>query len=163
MRRLLKDIVTPIEETQMDLVIPEDMEMSVQSLSSIRKEGGDHQGEENKDHEEKIDIMDELGQFLMTMPPNWEKAEKHAEANLVLKADQTTLNFGDKNSYCICCHQPFPANEDYFSLCCSNSELAIIGSGYPLLFELMKHIAILMFVLTILYFLPVAFMIYTVF
>lgn len=105
-------------------------------------------------------MMDDLGKFLMKMPPDWEAAEKHAEANLVLKADQTILNFADKSTYCICCHMPFPDNEDYFSLCCSNSELAIIGSGYPLLFELMKQISILMFVLTIIYFLPVAVMIY---
>lgn len=126
------------------------------------KEGGDNDGAENKDHEEKIDIKDEVGEFLMTIPPNWEKAENHAKANLTLKADETVLELDKKDTYCMCCHMPYPKDSDYYELCCPNEELGIIGAGYPLLFEFMKYIAILMFILTIIYFLPYAAMIYNI-
>jgi hypothetical protein len=57
---------------------------------------------------------------------------------------------------------PFPkeGGEELFSICCSNSELGSMGAGYPLFFELIKHIGILMLILTIIFFLPSSFMMY---
>lgn len=57
---------------------------------------------------------------------------------------------------------PYPEDHDFFELCCSNQELGSIGAGYPLLFEFMKAIGFQMLILTIIYFLPVAYMIYQI-
>ena len=95
-----------------------------------------------------------------TIPPNWEKAELHATANLVLDGLKLTLNVLDKDSYCLCCHMPYPSDEHYFPICVDNLELGAMGSGYPLIFEFMKMVGYMLAVLTVIYSLPYAIMIY---
>lgn len=121
------------------------------SCSSVDAEGGG--GEEH---------MDSVSKFLNQIPPNWEMAEKHGTANLAaINGQRTTLNLGDKDSYCPCCNMPYPTEDDHwYSLCCDNMELGSMGSGYPLFFEFQKLVGYLMGILTLIYFAPIAYMIY---
>ena len=111
------------------------------------------------DHEKQLVAGDPVSDFLMKMPPSWEKAEGHGKANLVVDASKTEVNATDKN-FCICCHLPYPEDKHFYSVCCDNKELGDMGPGYPLLLEFIKRVGILLFILTIIYFLPVAGMIY---
>jgi len=104
-----------------------------------------------------------VGKFLNQIPPNWEKAEAHAKANLVIDDTKTTLNLNDKESYCVCCQMPYPKDEDFFPLCCDNLVLGALGSGYPLFFELIKYVGYLMIILSVVYFGPCAYMMYDAF
>jgi hypothetical protein len=51
---------------------------------------------------------DPVTAFLTQVPPNWEKAELHGMANLVLDSSKTKLNPDDPESFCLCCHMPYP-------------------------------------------------------
>lgn len=68
-----------------------------------------------------------------------------------------------EDTYCLCCQKAYPDESAFFGLCCSNEDLQVIGTGYPLLFEFIKYIGILMFILTIIYFGPVAYLIFLTF
>jgi len=72
------------------------------------------------------------------VPPNWEKAELHGMANLVLDSSKTKLNPDDKDSYCPCCQLPYPQEEDFYDITVDNGELGMLGSGFPLFFVLMQ-------------------------
>ena len=135
--------------------IGSEIEMSNLDNSTYGLEGGDEVVAEIVEQQE-----DETSKFLNTIPPNWEKAELHATANLVLDGSKTTLNASDKESFCLCCHMPYPEDEHYFPLCVDNLDLGAMGPGYPLFFEFMKMVGYLMTLLTIVYFLPCAFMMY---
>ena len=52
-----------------------------------------------------------------------------------------------------------PDKNAFFPICCDNTELGSLGPGYPLLFDLMRRVAWLMFWLTIIYFIPCVLMI----
>ena len=55
---------------------------------------------------------------------------------------------------------PYPSDEHYFPICVDNLKLGAMGSGYPLIFEFMKMIGYMLAVLTVIYSLPYAIMIY---
>ena len=76
--------------------------------------------------------------FMSQVPPNWEKAELHGMANLVLDSSKTKLNPDDKDSYCPCCQLPYPQEEDFYDITVDNGELGMLGSGFPLFFVLMQ-------------------------
>lgn len=46
-----------------------------------------------------IDEGDEVTKFLNTIPPDWDAAMAHGEANMVLRAT-TAVDFDNKSSYC---------------------------------------------------------------
>jgi len=96
----------------------------------------------------------------MTIPPNWEKAEMHGKANLVLNAKETKMDPEKPDTYCACCQMPFPEEEHYYGVCTDNKDLGDMGPGYPLMFEFMKMVGGLMFILSIIYFVPCAYMIW---
>ena len=93
------------------------------------------------------------------MPPDWEAARKHGEANLVLNASSTNLDLQNPNSYCPCCQMPFPEGKDFFEMCCPDTELGSMGPGFPLFFIFMKYLLFYMIIITLIYFLPIANMI----
>jgi len=101
------------------------------------------------------DFLNQVGEKL-----DWEAAEKHALANLVVNAQELKLNLEDKSTYCICCHMPFPEEQHFFSVCVDNKMLGCMGPGYPLFFEFMKSIGWLMLILSLINFLPQSYMMY---
>ena len=52
------------------------------------------------------DFQDPVTKWLNTIPPDWEAAQAHGQANLVVR--NTKLNFDDESSYCKCCMLPYP-------------------------------------------------------
>ena len=110
------------------------------------------------DDEEAAVVEDPVWAFMNKMPPDWEAAEKHAEANLVLK--NTTLAFDKPDSYCPCCQMPFPEESNYYPICAENAELWETGEGFPMFFEFIKYLIYLMIFLSLVYFLPCAFLMY---
>lgn len=90
----------------------------------------------------------------MKIPPDWDMAKWHGKANRVLDSENMHLDIQDKLSYCPCCEMPYPKKKDFFSIYCNNGDLGIMGAGYPLLLELIKHIVYLLFVLTLVYSVP---------
>lgn len=102
------------------------------------------------------DSMQDAAAFMRQVPPNWEKAEKHGEANLVLDSTKTELNMEDPDSFCPCCQLPYPNEEAYLEINVNNLDLGFLGPGFPLFFVLMKLLCIYLFILCIIYFLPVA-------
>jgi hypothetical protein len=87
--------ITPLAQDSMEMSKISDATDDLEG--SKRYEGGDEaEAIENE-------MQDETTKFLCQIPPDWEAAEKHAEANLVLDAAATELNLDDKSTYCICC------------------------------------------------------------
>ena len=93
------------------------------------------------------------------MPPDWEAAKLHAEANRVVNASSTNLDLQNPESYCLCCQMPYPADKDFFELCCPDTELGSMGPGFPLFFIFMKYLMVYLFIITLIYFLPISFLI----
>ena len=58
---------------------------------------------------------------------------------------------------------PFPSKEHFLPLCVKNTDLGNFGPGFPLLFEFIKYNAILLAVLTLIYFVPAMVMIFLAF
>jgi len=63
---------------------------------SVQFSGGndtEHSAEVDDDgqqhHEQQLITGDPVSDFLLAMPPNWEKAEGHGRANLVVDASKT--------------------------------------------------------------------------
>jgi hypothetical protein len=78
----------------------------------------------------------------------------HRQANLAYKVLDINLMSGE-NEKCLCCNQPIPSEDHYFSPCADNIEFAKLGAaGFPLLFEFNKQICLLFLVMTLLYFVP---------
>jgi hypothetical protein len=96
----------------------------------------------------------------MKIGPDWDFAEAHGRANMVVDAARTTLDIMDKDSYCKCCHMPHPHESDFYKLCCSNMDLGPMGPGFPLYFEFRKYVTLLLFMLSVVFFIPAEFMIY---
>ena len=61
---------------------------------------------DNIDQNVFLEDSDPVSKFLNTIPPDWDAAYNHADANLVLK--NTVLNLDDSSTFCKCCMLPFP-------------------------------------------------------
>ena len=72
-----------------------------------------------------------------TIPPNWDKAKLHGEANLVLDSTKTKLDLDNPESFCPCCQLPYPGEDAYIDLSVSNFDLGFLGPGFPLFFILL--------------------------
>jgi hypothetical protein len=84
------------------------------------------------------DPMNDAAEFMRQVPPNWDKAEKHGEANLVLDSTKTQLDMENPDSYCPCCQLPYPGEDAYLELSTKNLDLGFLGPGFPLFFVLMQ-------------------------
>ena len=73
---------------------------------------------------------------------------------MIFDATQIEIDFNNHDTFCICCNLPYPTRKSYFPLCISNMMLGDLGPGFPLLFQFIKYNAILLTILTIIYFLP---------
>ena len=125
--------------------ISTDEEASISDLDSVFAEGGDEAALEKQMAEEE-DFANQKA--------DWDKAEQHRLANLAYKVLDIDLMSGD-NVKCLCCNQPIPDDQHYFSPCDDNMEFAKLGAaGFPLLFEFNKQICMLFFVMAILYWGP---------
>jgi len=100
---------------------------------------------------------DPVTAFLTRVPPDWDLAEAHAKANLVLNNENTVLNPDDPSSYCPCCQMPYPKDEDFCDLYVDNARLGVLGPGFPLFFILMQYLIYYLAGLCVVYFLPVYF------
>ena len=134
-----------------------------ESASSAMEGGDDEEQPEQKAEEVAAEFVDEAAAFLRQIPPDWDKASEHGRANLVVDSTKTEVDVQDKDSFCVCCHLPYPKEEHFFSLCSDTWELGALGPGYPLYFEFMKWVGYLMLALTVIYFVPCAFLMYDAF
>ena len=92
---------------------------------------------------------------LCRIPPDWDAAEKHGKANLVVDRSKSELDLDDPSSFCQCgCDQPY--STEFYDLCSDNETLGELGPGFPLYFEFIKHLGYISLVLTIIYFIPCA-------
>jgi hypothetical protein len=87
-------------------------------------------------------------------------AEKHAEANRVVDSSKTILQLDQEDTYCPCCQMPYVDDTHKYSLCADNNELGELGPGFPLFFQFQKYLSGLMLLLSIVYFLPCAKLMY---
>ena len=134
-----------------------------ESARSAMEGGDDEEQPEQKAEEVAAEFVDEAAAFLRQIPPDWDKASEHGRANLVVDSTKTEVDVQDKDSFCVCCHLPYPKEEHFFSLCSDTWELGALGPGYPLYFEFMKWVGYLMLALTVIYFVPCAFLMYDAF
>jgi len=104
--------------------------------------------------------MQEVADFLKQIPPDWDAAEKHGRANLVVDSSKTVLKLDEEGTFCKCCQMPYVEDDQMYSLCSDNGELGELGAGFPLFFQFVKYICILMFILSVTYFLPCAVQMY---
>lgn len=95
-----------------------------------------------------------------TIPPNWELAEEHGMANLAIDASKTNKPYSD-DTHCLCCQKEIPTEDHFYSLfgSGSNTQLGELGEGFPILFQLMKYLTYLLLFFTVIFFIPVSFMI----
>jgi hypothetical protein len=92
--------------------------------------------------------------MLAKIPPDWVIAENHGRANLA--CDPSKLNeVYDMNSdkFCHCCQHQIPGEEDFYPLD-DNMVLGELGEGFPILFQLMKYINIVLFFAFLFFFVP---------
>lgn len=108
-----------------------------------------------------MDPMQKIAAFLSQMPPNWELAEKHGYANGCINSSETSLVYDDPTSYCPCCQLPYVTEEHFYPICVDNTNLGDLGPGFPLFFIFMKYLTIYLLILTLIYFLPMAFLLAT--
>ena len=104
----------------------------------------------------QIQEHNQVEEFLKKFPPDWEAAEKHAEANRVVNTSSTHLYLDKPETYCKCCHLPFPNEDDLYPICSQNIDLGDLGAGFPLFFEFMRYLCFYLFIITAIYFVPVA-------
>jgi hypothetical protein len=83
-------------------------------------------------------------------------AEKHGKANLVVDSSKTVLEADKEDTFCPCCQMPYVEDEHLYPVCSDNTELGELGPGFPLFFAFIKYVCGLMFLLTLVYFLPAA-------
>ena len=89
---------------------------------------------------------------------DWDAAERHGEANLVLMNCLTDIT--KEGEFCLCCNKKYPGDEHKYPLCgTKNEELWTLGEGFPLFFEFIKYLLKLMLFLTVFYFIPAAILI----
>lgn len=97
--------------------------------------GGD-KDDLKKSIRESKSIMERSAEYGRNYPPDWDAAERHGMAKGVVKALQTQVDFEDEDSFCLCCLNPIPKEEDKFGCCDDNETFGEMGSiGFPLFFE----------------------------
>ena len=139
---------------------------SIRSRSVDAEGGSDGYGLEEEtlpdegDSKPEDDPFLEVNKFLSQIPPDWDAAEAHANANRVVDRSTVKLDVNNKDSFCKCCQMTFPTEDNLYSICADNIDLGELGPGFPLFFEFVKYLCYLMLVLTIVYFLPCAYLIY---
>lgn len=114
-----------------------------------------------KGKEEVDQILGKQQRELGSFPPNWEKARIHGLANSVTRTLNMAFDPSSEDKICPCCLMAVPEPEDKFGICSSNEELGEIGSlGFPLFFELNKCLGLMFLILSIIYFIPIAGLMY---
>ena len=71
----------------------------------------DLEGGEGDKKEAPADPFEEMTNFLKQIPPDWDMAEKHAKANLVVDSSKTVLKADEKGTYCPCCQLPYVTDD----------------------------------------------------
>lgn len=151
------------EPSKLNLIKPGDTEGEA-ALEAVEGDGATKGRNPAKDGEKADEeagtefLADPVEAFLMTIPPDWEKAKLHGKANMCVF--DTTLDPENKDSYCICCNLPYPTEENFKSVTCANKDLGEMGAGYPMYFELIKRVGYLMLFLTLAYAVPSGYLIY---
>jgi hypothetical protein len=85
---------------------------------------------------------------------DWDKTEDHRLANMAYKVTDIDVQSPDTKK-CLCCQQPIPTEEHYFSMFDTDLEFMKLGAaGFPLLFEFNKRLCGIMFTLTLIYGIP---------
>jgi len=56
-----------------------------------------------------------------------------------------------------------PDDDAKYSICVKNRELGVLGTGFPLFFEFVKYMNCMMFLLSLIYFVPMAYWTYEAF
>jgi len=107
--------MNPVQETAQDLIPPKDVDL----------EGGE---------DAPPDPLEKVANFLKQIPPDWEAAEKHGRANLVVDSSKTVLQLDEDGTYCPCCQLPYVEDDQLYPICVDNSELGELGPGFPLFF-----------------------------
>ncbi|CAI2381736.1 unnamed protein product [Moneuplotes crassus] len=114
-----------------------------ESHSSNKEQSGktNHPGDEDIDSDDPDLIEDILDQI----PPDFELAEKHRDANRVKNIrDEVTFkntkSVNKKEDFCPCCQMPTSKSAPLFSLCTNVFNLEDLGCGFPLYYEYKKFI-----------------------
>ena len=139
--------------------------ISQHNSSRLDLEGGDdpppEEGGEAPPMEEMEDPIAKISAFLTQIPPNWELAEAHGKANGVVNSSETQVDFENPDSYCQCCQLPIPSEQHLYPICVDNTQLGDLGPGFPLFFIFMKYLCIYLLWLSLIFFLPMAILIYS--
>ena len=75
------------------------------------------------------------------------RAKNYELANMVKKAE-----FEGERDFCDCCNEYVPKPEDKIPLCCNTDDLAILGTGFPMYFKLMKNLAYILLGISVIVF-----------
>lgn len=98
--------------------------------------------------------LDETTKMLMAMPPDWDLAERHGKATLVVDRAAILVAKGDEDNKCFCCQQVVPTDDQLYPLNGDNVDMGEMGAGYPLFFEFLKYNTYLFLLLSVVYFIP---------
>lgn len=137
-------------DSQNDLIQAEDEEGAKHAMippPSGPGNGGDMSGQ--------VDQMeDKMEKLLNKIPPDWDVAENYGKANLAYDPSKCTDAY-DMNSdkFCHCSQRQIPTEDDFYPLW-NNFVLGELGEGFPILFQLMKYINWLLFLLMFIFFIP---------
>lgn len=96
--------------------------------------------------------IDNVDEWLLQSPPDWERAEMHGAANRVVVG--TVFDPARREEYCPCCNKPYVTGKNLKGVCCQIEELGFMGNGYPLFLMLYKSIGWFLVFLTVAYSLP---------
>lgn len=73
--------------------------------------------------------------------------------------DNKKINFKEIDR-CECCALPVGDETQIYSLCVGNDDLGELGTGFPLFLEFVKYMNYTMFLLSCIYFIPMAYWTY---
>ena len=104
-------------------------------------------------------LQKKIEKMLSKIPPDWDLAEKHGRANLAYDPTKCTDAY-DMNSdkFCHCCQRQIPTDNDFYPLD-DNFNLGELGEGFPVLFQLMKYLNLLLLFLFVVFFIPTIYLI----
>ena len=109
---------------------------------------------------ESYDRRNKVYDFLMKVGPDWDLAEKHGKANMCIDSSKTVLDLNDPDSFCPCCQMPYASDSDFFSIMEPCDNLGELGDGFPVFFYLVQYLTILLFVVSVVFFVPTSIFIF---
>ena len=121
-----------------------DVEEDLQENETLVKDGGSKRTDQEWDPSEESDVHELLDDPMDNVPPDFELAKRHRDANRVKNIMEEEGQGGgmyeNEDGFWECCQMPTSMVAPPFKICTSIFNLEDLGCGFPLYFEFKKFI-----------------------